>query len=146
MKIKGAYAVVQFNDDTPNYIEIMSMPQIKRSWAKTRTSGSVQKEFPEEMVKRTVINRACKLVINTSDDAGLFGDETEKLQNKETIMIENEIAEKANKGEEIGFEEKVVIDEPEPKEEEQKTVVEKEYQDKQTEEQLDGQLRFEAEF
>ncbi|RXA82095.1 recombinase RecT, partial [Enterococcus hirae] len=41
------------------------------SKAKTK---SVQNDFPEEMAKRTVINRAAKPFINTSDDAELFSD------------------------------------------------------------------------
>lgn len=140
-KIKGAYAVVQFNDDTPNYVEIMSMTQIRKSWAKTKTGGATQKEFPEEMAKRTVINRACKMLINTSDDTVLFEDDEENLH-KSTIEVENEISEKANKGDEIGFENRDVIEEPT----EQKPDIEKKEPAKKQPEEFAGQMSFEADF
>ena len=41
------------------------------SWSKAKTKN-VQKDFPQEMAKRTVINRAAKAFINTSDDSDLL--------------------------------------------------------------------------
>lgn len=41
--------------------------EIDTSWKKSKT-GATQKEFPQEMAKRTVINRAAKTFINTSND------------------------------------------------------------------------------
>ena len=146
-KIKGAYAVVQFNDDMPNYIEIMSMNQIRKSWSKTKTGGAVQKEFPEEMAKRTVISRACKMIINTSDDAVLFEDDEENAQNNNTAGIDNEISEKANKDEEISFDEKDIIDEPEEQRKEAKR--ETVYDEKEIDKELSKdsvQMSFEADF
>jgi recombinational DNA repair protein RecT len=37
--------------------------------------GSPAQELPDEMSKRTVINRTCKRLINTSSDAILMDDE-----------------------------------------------------------------------
>lgn len=51
----------------------MTKKQIDKSWSKAKVK-SVQIDFPEEMAKRTVINRAAKQFINTSDDAELFSD------------------------------------------------------------------------
>lgn len=48
---------------------VMTWEQIKTSWAKTRSGGQTQKEFPEEMAKRTLINRACKHILNSSVDS-----------------------------------------------------------------------------
>ena len=45
---------------------LMSWEQIQTSWKKTRTGGATQKEFPEEMAKRTLINRASKHILNSS--------------------------------------------------------------------------------
>lgn len=45
---------------------LMSWEQIQTSWKKTRSGGATQKEFPEEMAKRTLINRACKHILNSS--------------------------------------------------------------------------------
>lgn len=68
-KIKYAYAVVEREGKEP-YTEIMTWAQIQKSWAKSRNSKqTVHKEFPDQMAKRTVINRACKMFFNTSSDA-----------------------------------------------------------------------------
>lgn len=48
---------------------LMTWKDIQRSWAKTRSGGATQKEFPEEMAKRTLINRACKHILNSSTEA-----------------------------------------------------------------------------
>lgn len=65
-EIVGAYAIVT-NDKGESDIEIMSMGQIRKSWAKSSsTQQLVHKEFPDQMAKRTVIKRAAKLLINSS--------------------------------------------------------------------------------
>lgn len=62
----GAYAIVT-NDKGETDVEIMSMSQIKKSWAKSSSSQqSVHKEFPDQMAKRTVIKRAAKMLINSA--------------------------------------------------------------------------------
>lgn len=71
-EIIGAFATITKADGTKVYT-IMTKKQIDKSWAKAKTK-SVQIDFPEEMAKRTVINRAAKPFINTSDDAELFSD------------------------------------------------------------------------
>jgi recombination protein RecT len=48
---------------------VMTWSQIQTSWAKTRSGGATQREFPEEMAKRTLINRACKHILNSSLDS-----------------------------------------------------------------------------
>lgn len=65
--IIGAYAVVEKEDGEYVYT-IMTKKEIDSSWSKRKNSGNVQREFPQEMAKRTVINRAAKQVINTSSD------------------------------------------------------------------------------
>lgn len=68
-KIRYAYAVVELEDEEP-FTEIMTWAQIQQSWAKSRSKAqTVHKEFPDQMAKRTVINRACKMFFNTSDDS-----------------------------------------------------------------------------
>lgn len=71
-KIIGAYAVSVKEDGTVDDSEIMTMKEIRRSWAKSATGGTVHKEFPTEMARRTVINRLAKKYINTSDDSNKF--------------------------------------------------------------------------
>ena len=65
-----AYAVAS-NTDTGEVVDsdIMSITEIRKSWAKSKNGGSVSKEFPHEMARRTVTNRLAKHIINTSDDS-----------------------------------------------------------------------------
>ena len=65
-EIVGAYAVITKADGEKQY-EVMTKKQIDTSWGQARTTN-VHKKFPEEMAKRTVINRAAKNIINTSGD------------------------------------------------------------------------------
>ena len=46
----------------------MTMQQIRTAWSHTTNGGGVQKEYPDQMAKRTVINRGAKMYVNTSDD------------------------------------------------------------------------------
>lgn len=71
-KIKYAYAVIE-REGEQDFTEIMTWDQIQKSWAKLRSrSQNVHKEFPDQMAKRTVINRACKMFFNTCDDSDLL--------------------------------------------------------------------------
>ena len=71
-KIIGAYAVAVREDGTVDDSEIMTMQEIKKSWAKSQSGGTVHKEFPVEMCRKTVIGRLAKRYINTSDDSAKF--------------------------------------------------------------------------
>ena len=80
-KIKGAYALVTLADGSTQ-TTIMSMQQIRTAWGQGATKGAspAHKNFAEEMAKKTVIGRACKAIINSSDDAWLYdgkSDETD---------------------------------------------------------------------
>ena len=72
--IRAAYAVVITNNDV--YYEIMTMDEIRKAWAQGAAKGGspAHKNFPQEMAKKTVINRACKLFVNTSTDADPLAD------------------------------------------------------------------------
>ncbi len=80
-KIKGAYALVTLPDGSTQ-VTIMSWSQIQKAWGQGATKGNspAHKNFAEEMAKKTVIGRACKAIINSSDDAWLYdgkNDDTE---------------------------------------------------------------------
>lgn len=71
-EIKAAYVVIKLQNGQ-EYTTVMTKKQIDQSWAKSKMKGlGPQKEFPDEMAKRTVINRAAKYLINTSNDDDLF--------------------------------------------------------------------------
>ncbi|HBI6905073.1 TPA: recombinase RecT [Clostridium perfringens] len=72
-KILGAYAVV-VRENAPNYVEVMNMEQIKNAWNMGSAKGKsgAHQNFGEEMAKKTVINRACKRFVNTSDDSDVL--------------------------------------------------------------------------
>ncbi|MCX6279022.1 MAG: recombinase RecT [Bacteroidetes bacterium] len=94
-KIKGAYAVVTFADGSFN-TEIMTIAQIQQSWKMGSTQGNspAHRNFPGEMAKKPVINRACKLLIAASDDSVLMEPVDFSRASKSKAIIESE----ANQG------------------------------------------------
>ncbi|AGK97375.1 recombinase RecT [Clostridium pasteurianum] len=109
-KIKGAFAVV-LGDKGPIYTEVMNINQIKKAWgqgvAYKSGKSTAHNNFTDEMAKKTVINRACKMFANTSDDSDLlieaFNNSDEKQYDEDKIInnvqaeVNQEIEEKANK-------------------------------------------------
>lgn len=85
-KIKGAYAIATMPDDSTN-MTLMTILQIRKAWLQGAAGGNsgAHNNFTDEMCKKTVINRACKLIINSSDDGYLFeGKESEETEKEET--------------------------------------------------------------
>ena len=90
-KIKGAYAVLTLEDGS-TYTEIMNINQIKKAWARGygyKDGQGVHSEFADQMAKKTVVNRACKNIINSSDDGYL----TEAFDNTSDNEELNPVAE-----------------------------------------------------
>lgn len=106
-KIKGAYAIVVMDNPQDNYVEIMNINQIKNAWNQGASKGNskAHTNFTDEMVKKTVINRACKNFVNTSDDSDILIESINRTNEyREEDIIENvqaevkeEIKENANK-------------------------------------------------
>ena len=106
-KIKGAYAIIVM-EDGQNYVEVMNINQIKKSWNQGAAKGNsgAHTNFADEMAKKTVINRACKMFVNTSDDSDLLieaiNNSDEKTYDDKDIInnaefeVKEEIKEKAN--------------------------------------------------
>lgn len=94
--IVGAYAVVQTTEDE-EILTVMTRKEIETAWSQSKTSQGVHKKFPQEMAKRTVINRAAKAFINTSDDSDLLIDainrttENEYENERKDITPEQEV-------------------------------------------------------
>lgn len=95
-KIKGAYALVTLADGTTQ-VTIMSMQQIRAAWGQGATKGNspAHKNFAEEMAKKTVIGRACKAIINSSDDAWLY-DGKEDDADSDRASIQRDAAQRSD--------------------------------------------------
>jgi len=95
--IKGAYAVLILEDGT-TYTEVMTMLQIRTAWNQGAMKGGspAHKNFTDQMALKTVINRACKLFISSSDDGALFSDDEPQRDFRES-KVSNDIKENANK-------------------------------------------------
>lgn len=99
-KIIGAYATVVFEDESKNYTEIMSFEEIEEAWKQSQMvydgkfkEDGTHRRFPQEMAKKTVINRACKKLLNSSDDSSLLSSEVksrDSRQRKEILDAEEE--------------------------------------------------------
>ena len=79
--IVGAYCIIE-KTDGEKILTVMTKKEIDKSWSKSRNKA-VQNEFPQEMAKRTVINRAAKQFFNTSDDNDLFVDAVNRTTENE---------------------------------------------------------------
>lgn len=68
-KIVGAYAVV-IKKDGSRYIEVMTMEQIRNSWMQGAAKGNsgAHTKFTDQMAKKTVMSRACKIALGSSED------------------------------------------------------------------------------
>ena len=115
-KIKGAYAVAVMADGT-KLLEVMNIKQIKQSWQQGygyKEKGGTHEKFADQMAKKTVNNRLCKMITNTYGDEAVI-DTFERLEESEgedriAADVAYEISQNANK-------EEFVIDEPEQIEE-----------------------------
>lgn len=100
----GAYAVISFNDDRPDYVELMNLDEIEDAWSQGQIFKKGKKQtniphekFKTEMMKKTVISRAAKKYINSSNDSGALAqsfNRSAEVQNKEEM--DKEIEEEAN--------------------------------------------------
>ncbi len=138
-KIAGAYCVVTRNDK-PTVIEVMNIDQIKKAWgqgiAYSSGKSKAHKNFTDEMAKKTVINRTCKMLFNTSDDADLMIEainrtteaEYTQIETVEDVQIEtqNTIEQEASS---VDIEDAVTEKTAEPTAEEIETIESKELED-----------------
>jgi len=111
-KIIGAYATIVLDSDK-TYHELMTIDELRQAWAQSpmwgknqtkEKEGSTHDKFRQEMAKKTVINRACKKFLNSSDDGSLV---FESISRQDELQAEStaqaEIEENANK-EDLDFE------------------------------------------
>ncbi|CAM4018812.1 recombinase RecT [Mesobacillus zeae] len=104
-KIIGAYATIVLSDDTA-YHELMTIDELRQAWSKAQfwgkdqtveKKGSTHDEFKQEMAKKTVINRACKKFLNSSDDSSLVMQHINRADEvREEALVQEEIQQNAN--------------------------------------------------
>lgn len=63
----GAYCIVKLKNGGIKW-EVMTRSQILAAWSKSPSQQAVHHAFPDQMAMKTVISRALKILINTSDD------------------------------------------------------------------------------
>lgn len=98
-KVKGAYAVYELTDGTID-VEVMSISQIQAAWGQGGSKGNspAHRNFMDQMACKTVINRACKLLISSSDDSVLYDPlEDDKVIDVTSENVQHEIKTEANK-------------------------------------------------
>ena len=90
----GAFALI-IGDDEVLHLEYMTMEQIRAAWNQGQMKGNsgAHNNFSEEMAKKTVINRACKMYANTTDDSDIFA----QMLNRTSQEVEEDIEANANK-------------------------------------------------
>lgn len=75
-KIVGAWCLIPYENDPERqpYVEVMTRDEILTAWQQGPTAGKspAHLKFTQEMSKKTVINRACKLFITASDESGMY--------------------------------------------------------------------------
>lgn len=117
--IVAAYCTIIFDDDR-QFTDIMTWQEIQKAWSKSKMNpekeGSTHKEFAQEMARKTVINRACKRYLNSSDDGSLLMQHINRADEVAAeAEVEAEIEENANQ-ELIDIEYEVADEEPEVEE------------------------------
>lgn len=111
-KILGAYAVAVM-DDGRKVVEVMNINQLKKAWNQRmgglkEDASSTHMKFKDQMAKKTVINRLCKLIGNTSTD-GNISEISDRLDEVADVdMIAEDVAyEIENNANQIEFEDVV---------------------------------------
>ena len=97
-KVKGAYAILT-TEDGRTIVEIMNMGQIRKAWMQGSMIGGspAHKNFGDEMAKKSVLGRACKMLIGISDDADLYDEQDVETMDNVAGQRNANIANDANK-------------------------------------------------
>ena len=111
-KILGAYAVAVM-DDGRKVVEVMNINQLKKAWNQRmgglkEDASSTHMKFKDQMAKKTVINRLCKLIGNTSTDGNISEISDRLDEAAEVDMVAEDVAyEIENNANQIEFSEVV---------------------------------------
>lgn len=103
----GAYLYIPSKAGLDLYI--MTKKQILTAWSKSPSQQGVHKTFPDKMIKKTLVNSGCSMVINSTPE--LHGDDEDETQINDAPEVQNAEFEEV-KDEAPALENKV--DEPKP--------------------------------
>ena len=94
----GAFALI-LGDNEILHTEYMDINQIHNAWNQGSMKGNsgAHKNFPDQMAIKTVINRACKYYVSTSDDSDKIADFMNKTIEDTDRELEEDKKEFANK-------------------------------------------------
>ena len=108
-KVKGAYAVATMEDGS-KIVEVMNIAQLKKAWNQRmgglkEDENSTHTKFRDQMAKKTVINRLCKIIANTSTDGNIseISDRLDEQENTD-ILAENVAYEIEQNSNQVEFE------------------------------------------
>ena len=116
-KIKAAYAIV-VNKDKTRHMEIMTLDQIKKSWQQGAAKGTsgAHTNFTDQMCKKTVMARACKIALDSQAD---FTDDDDDGNRRDEASAERDAAQQQHR--QVAEAEAVEVHDEEPKGIEAKT-------------------------
>jgi recombination protein RecT len=109
-KIIGAYAILRGGNT--DCVEIMNISQIKASWnmGAARGSSEAHKTFTDQMVKKTVFNRALKYYVNSSSDENIVLDAMARTtDNEQFSTVEENYSEVSGEIEANGSTQEVIV-------------------------------------
>lgn len=92
-KIKSAYAVVVCKNGD-KYLEAMTMEQIRKAWEQSPTGGKspAHRNFTDQMCKKTVIARACKVPLESAPSSWSANKEEENDYYMDEAEAERQLA------------------------------------------------------
>jgi recombination protein RecT len=110
--IVGAYAIALDKAGDPIRSEIMTIEEIKQAWKQSKMNpindkgdvkaDSTHGKFTADMAMKTVINKLCKAIVNSSSDKSLLLERMNRAEDlSDRAAVEAEIEEQANVGEVI---------------------------------------------
>ena len=117
-KLIGAYAVA-IMDDGSEEVEIMNINQLKKAWNQRmgglkEDASSTHMKFKDQMAKKTVINRLCKIIGNTSTDGNIseISDRLDEVADSDFVSedVAYEIEQNANTVDFVESEEPEVVE------------------------------------
>lgn len=108
-RILAAYAMALDKDGKPINAEIMTIDELHDAWSMSKMKpfndkgelrpDSTHGRFARAMALRTVINKVAKFIINASSDNALLLERINRMEElADTVAVQAEIEDKANKG------------------------------------------------